>query len=122
MGINRHTPKAILYGPMCLGGFALHDIYCDQIIQHFIKINQHIRRQDNAGKAFLCNLNTYKVLLGSATQMFELSRARYMYVGETNTTVYYMWKMSTTWCLNMRYMGINSIQQKGFQGIPLLSI
>ena len=32
MRLNRHTPKALLFGPIQLGGFDLHDIYPDQTI------------------------------------------------------------------------------------------
>ena len=37
MGLNRHTPKALLFGPIQYGGFGLHDIYPDQIVRHVTK-------------------------------------------------------------------------------------
>ena len=112
MGINRHTPKALLFGPTSYGGFQLHDIYCDQIIQHIQRLQKHIRRQDVAGRAFMSNLNAYAILLGSATPTFQLSRTRYMYAGEYRTTVYFLWKMTTIWHLNLCYTGQHIIQQQ----------
>ena len=53
MGLNRHTPKDLLFGPLELGGFGLHNLYTNQIIQYIIKVNQHIRRLDRVGKAFI---------------------------------------------------------------------
>ena len=112
IGLNRNTPKALLFGPLCLGGFQLYDIYCAQIYQHVLKITQHIRRRDNVGKAFMSNMNVYSLLVGSATPFFHLSRARYMYVGEYNTTVYFLWKMNSIWKLNLHYTSQHCITQK----------
>ena len=95
MGLNRKTPRALLTGPMCMGGFELHDIYSAQISQHITKLLQHIRRQDEVGKALICNINAYCIIIGSVTPFFKLSRARYMYAGEFSTTVYYLWKMTS---------------------------
>ena len=90
MGINRKTPKALLTVPLSMGGFEFHDIYCDQISQHVTKLVQHMRRQDSVGRALICNINVYCVILGSATSYFKLSRARYMYAGEFSTTIYFL--------------------------------
>ena len=29
MGLNRHTPHAIIFGPAAMGSLELHDVYCD---------------------------------------------------------------------------------------------
>ena len=70
MGLNRNTPKALLYGPMELGGLELHDMYTEQLLQDFTKIQQHIRRNDNIGNAFLSNLIAYEIVIGSSKKLF----------------------------------------------------
>ena len=100
MGLNRNTPKALLYGPMELGGLELHDMYTEQLIQHTIKIQQHIRQNDNIGKAFLSNLIAYEIVIGSSKNLFHINPWRYCY-GEQASTVYYIWRMSRQWKLNL---------------------
>ena len=91
MGLNRHTPKALLFGPLQLGGFNLHDIYPDQIIRHVTKISQHIRRNDSVGKAFTSNLRVFEILLGSNKPLMKKNPWNYPYV-DRSTTIFYLWK------------------------------
>ena len=105
MGINRKTPKALIFGPMSLSGFEFHDVYCAQLHQHILKITQHMRREDNVGKGIMSNIHILSCILGSAQPLFNLSRTRYMYA-DGNTTVHYLWKMNKVWSLNMHYPGV----------------
>ena len=112
IGLNRKTPLALIGGPMRLAGFEFYDIYCDQITQHLTKITQHVRRKDSVGRALISNINAFTILLGSATPFLGLSRARYMYAGNTNTTINYLWQMSDIWMLNLQYTGPHCIKQR----------
>ena len=100
MGLNRNTPKALLYGPMDLGGMELHDIYTDQLIQHTYKLQQHIRREDNVGKAFLSNLTAYETVIGSSKPLLQINPWRYNY-DEQASTVYFLWRMTRHWKINL---------------------
>ena len=85
MGLNRHTPKSLLFGPPELRGFGLHDLYSDQITQHITKISQHIRRRDSVGRAFLSNIHVFEIIVGSAQPLFNLNYWNYSYVDKTTT-------------------------------------
>ena len=100
MGLNRHTPKALLHGPMDLGGLELHDMYTEQLTRHLEKIQQHIRRNDNIGRAFLCNLVSYEIVIGSSKPLFKINPWRYCY-GEQTSTIFYLWRMIRQWKLNL---------------------
>lgn len=110
IGLNRNMPKVLLFAPMSLGGYELHDLYCEQITQHIIKHIQHTWRMDNVGRAIKCNINALSVILGSNTPFFQLPRTQYMYGGQ-NTTLYYLWRMSTHWNPNIQYTGSICIRQ-----------
>ena len=100
MGINRNTPRAMLFGPIEMGGAGLFDIYTAQIEQHIIQITHHIRRQDQVGKAFICNLKAYETTIGSGQPLFDLNPWKYCY-GEKNSTIFFLWRISRFWKLNV---------------------
>ena len=109
MGVNRHTPHAIVFGPLAMGGLELHHIFIEQIVQHIRTITLHIRRQDFVGTTFLSNVKAYTVLIGSAKPLLSISPVHYNY-GEKNSTVYWMWRQNQWWKLGM-YLA----EDKGFQ-------
>ena len=80
MGLDCNTPRALIFGPLSYGGFEFHDIYCEQLQQHLVKITQHIRREDNAGKAMMSNIRMLSCILESSRQLFQLPRTRYIYM------------------------------------------
>ena len=90
MGINRHTPHALFFGPSSQGGFDFHDMYTEQIGKHIESIRNHIRRQDSVGKAFLKTLSLYEVVIGSARPLFDIKPWNYDY-GKMNSEVFFLW-------------------------------
>ena len=111
MGLNRHTPHAIIFGPAAMGCLELHDVYCDQLVQHLEKIKYHIRRKDNAGMAFLCNVHTYDILIGCTIGLMQMKPWNIPYIDQ-NTTVYYLWKQCIFWRLNITITTEKMFQQQ----------
>ena len=113
MGINRHTPKALIFGPKELGGFGFHDLYTDQMIQHITKITQHVRRNDSVGKVFISNLKTMALIVGSSTPFFELHYWNFQYVDGT-TTVYHLWRWTIFWKIDLK-MSIDYTERSPYE-------
>ena len=93
MGVNRHLPNVIKFGPYEYGGCQLMELYIKQLYQHIKELQKHIRRQDGVGKAFIANLNAMTVLTGSVTPIFQLNPDLHNYV-DTSNMVYYLWKVT----------------------------
>ena len=106
MGINRHTPRAILFGPIDMGGAGLFDIYVAQAQQHIVQAMYHIRRMDHVGQALLSNLSAYEVTIGSSNELFQLNPWKYCY-GEKESTIFFLWKMIRFWKLNVKVVPNN---------------
>ena len=106
MGINRHTPRAILFGPIDMGGAGLFDIYVAQAQQHIVQAMYHIRRMDHVGQALLSNLSAYEVTIGSSKELFQLNPWKYCY-GEKGSTIFFLWKMIRFWKLNVKVVPNN---------------
>ena len=114
MGINRNTPRALIFGPSQLGGLEFNDLYCEQLHQHISRLTQHIRRNDFAGKAFLCNMNAFSILIGSSFPLFEISPYKYGYAMQTST-VYYLWTITYHWKIRIS-LNTEQCNPQRFQG------
>ena len=60
------------------------------------------RRNDNVGKAFICNLHTFEILLGSNKPLMSIIPWQYNYV-DTSTTIFYLWKWAKFWKLGLDF-------------------
>lgn len=92
MGLNRNTPKALIFGPAKYGCLNLHDIYCKQLELHITKIIQHVRRNDDVGKAFISNIHSYEVTIGLSTPLFDNPPWNVPYA-QQQTVIYFLWKV-----------------------------
>ena len=50
LGINRHAPRAMIFGPRSRGGREIMDLRVEQPIQHLLCNLGHMRRDDSVGK------------------------------------------------------------------------
>jgi hypothetical protein len=90
LGLNRHTPRSVIYGPKLLGGLELMDLRCEQPHLHYQATLGHIRRQDQAGKGLRINISDLQAEIGSAYPVFHLDYTRYNY-GTAHTRMQYLW-------------------------------
>ena len=96
MGLNRHTPHALIFGPAARGGFDFHDLYSEQISKHIETVRNHVRRQDSVGRAFLMTLNTYEIMIGSSMHLFDIKPWIYSY-GEDSSEIFFLWLVCARW-------------------------
>jgi hypothetical protein len=91
LGLNRHTPRALIYRPQFRGGWGLVNLEKEQIVRHFESFQGHIRRNDDIGVSLRIQLSTQQLEIGSGALFLNTNPNLYMY-STTNTRLYYLWK------------------------------
>jgi hypothetical protein len=72
MHLNRHTPHAVLFGPMKYGRLAMPDTYTDQGYGQLRFLIGHLHLADEVGDLIKIASSHLQVQVGSATQFFCL--------------------------------------------------
>ena len=99
MGLNRHMPRAVVYGPRNLGGREIMDLRVEQRVHHWNANLGHMRRGDRAGKGLQLTLNDHQCMIGSSDHFLGLDPDKYDYA-DSNTRWIYTWKM--VWELKLK--------------------
>ena len=92
LGMNRHTPRAIVYGPMKYGGRNLLDLRIEQPTQHLRHTLGHMRRQDNTGKLLTITKRDTQLESGLSIPFYKTNPDEYNYVTK-NTRWRYLWQV-----------------------------
>ena len=90
--MNRHTPRAIVYGPATYGGREILDLRILQPVQHIRHNLGHLRRGDNTGKALIITKRDTQLESGLPTQFYKWNPSEVNYVTK-NTRWNYMWRV-----------------------------
>ena len=92
LGLNRHMPRAVVYGPRVLGGLQLMDLKVEQPTSNILTTIGHLRREDRVADMLLATLRDLQIETGSSTSIFQLNPSIYTYVTE-NTRWLYTWRI-----------------------------
>ena len=101
MGINRHTPRAVIYGPTSLGGLNLMDLRIEQVTIQWETTRGHLRRLDRAGKGIHITANDMQVETGSSIPFYNLDPEICNYVAKA-TRWRYLWETTAKMGLHIR--------------------
>ena len=93
MGINRHTPRAVIYGPRSLGGLELMDLRVEQAAIQWETTRGHLRRLDRAGKGVHITAHDTQVEAGSSIPFYDIDPQVCNYV-TAQTRWRYLWEMT----------------------------
>ena len=66
MGINRHSPRAVIYGPKSFGGLEMMDLRIKHAVIQWETMREHLHRLDRAGKGVSITANDTQVEAGSS--------------------------------------------------------
>jgi hypothetical protein len=91
IGLNRHTPRALIYGPIYRGGLGIVDLEEYQIVKHFEIFQGHLRRNDDLGLSLRIQLITQKLEIGCGRFFLNTDPNTYKY-STRNTRLSYLWK------------------------------
>ena len=98
IGLNRHMPRTLIYGPQKMGGLEIMDLRIEQPVAHWMASMGHMRRMDNTGKALLTTYLDHQIYLGSTHLFHDLDPKLYTY-GPSYTRWDYTWKMTAKYGL-----------------------
>ena len=101
MGINRKTPRCIIYGPRTMGGLEMMDVRVEQVSAIFEITKGHMRRLDRAGKGLYLTAHNMQVILGRSEPFYNLDPDRNDYTAD-NTRWKYIWTQVHRLDLNMK--------------------
>ena len=90
MGLNRHTPRVVIYGPKTLGGLELMDLRVEQIATQWETTIGHMRRHDRAGKGLYLTAHDTQIETGSGEPFYLLDPKKCNYTTEC-TRWRYLW-------------------------------
>ena len=90
MGLNRKMPRAVIYGPMALGGRELMDLRLEQVTSQWEATRGHMCRKDRVGQGLRLTLNDHQCIVGSEEFFLNVDPNVYNY-GITHTRWKYIW-------------------------------
>lgn len=92
MGLNRHIPKAVRFGPTKYNGKGLGDFSTEQYILHLEQFIGALRKRQELGDLFRIVMDKYQQLIGSEKHFLTLDPSVYSY-GESSF-MQYLWTKS----------------------------
>jgi hypothetical protein len=90
IGLNRNTPRAIIFGPKSLGGLELMDLRVEQIATQWETTRGHMKRLDRAGKGMFITAHDLQVEIGTTKPFFQLDPDELSYTVK-RTRWQYLW-------------------------------
>ena len=90
LGLNRNSPRAMIYGPRHLGGRQLMDLRVEQPTLHLEATMGHLRRGGKIGKALTITMRMTQAEVGTQTPFYELDPEKFNYT-TPNTRWRYFW-------------------------------
>jgi hypothetical protein len=91
LGLNRHTPLAVIHGPMFRGGLGITPLEEIQIVKHFTSFQSHMRRNDNIGKGLQIQLMVQQLEIGCGKLFLNTNPNDYPYATK-RTRLGYLWQ------------------------------
>jgi hypothetical protein len=91
LGMNRHTLRAIIYGPLYRGGLGLHSLDEKQSILHFELFQGHICRNDDIGTSLRIQTSSQQLEIGCGDLFLNTNPNIYCYSTE-NTQLSFLWR------------------------------
>jgi hypothetical protein len=91
IGMNKHTPRAIIYGPRYRGELGLQSLDEKQAILHFELFQGHIRQNDDIGKSLHVQTSTQQLEVGCGQLFLNTDPNVYCYSTEP-TRLSFLWR------------------------------
>ena len=91
LGLNQHFPKAILHGPMLLGGLELPDWELMSISARLATLMYHIRAADDTGKLLSISIQWTQLEIGTNDLFLNLKPSAFLSL-TTPTWITSLWK------------------------------
>lgn len=123
LGLNEHFPRAVLYGPMQLGGLEIPSIHVNTMCTRINYFLYHTRLSTKVGRKLEVSMAYIRQLLGLCTQVLSCSYETYGFL-ITNTLIKCIWAETEPFGITLRSHKNSSWvpQLQGAQDIAIMEI
>jgi hypothetical protein len=77
--LNRHMPRAVIYGPWFRGGLGIVKLEEQQIVKHFSSFQGHLQHQEDVALSIRIQLMIQQLEVGCVTLFLNTDPAKYPY-------------------------------------------
>ena len=80
LGFNRNLPRAVVFGPVAMGGLGLHDLYVEQGVRQISALVGHLRQASETSRMMTIELEWCQVQAGTGVNLLESPQPGFDYV------------------------------------------
>ena len=80
LGCNRNLPRAVVFGPVAMGGLGLHDLYVEQGVQQILALVGYSREASETSWMMTIELEWCQVQAGAGVNLLESPQPGFDYV------------------------------------------
>lgn len=91
LGMNRHTPRAVVWGPYKFGGLNILNIEVAQLSAHVLLLIANIRKGTATGRCLLMAMGMYQITLGCEKPFWDLNPEWYPTQSPRVLSLQYLW-------------------------------
>ena len=89
--LNRHMPRAVIWGPRQYGGLDVMNIEVEQLVAHVHLLITSIRKGNETGKSMLMAMSMYQLTLGCQRPFWDIDPEFYPIQSDEHLSMQYMW-------------------------------
>ena len=93
LGVNRHMPRDVVYGPKALGGREIMDLTLEQPTSNLRTTLGHLRRNSKATKLLYATMRDVQIETGTSQPFYQKDPEEYHFVTK-NTRWRYTWQLT----------------------------
>ena len=121
LGMNRNTPRVVIYGPKSLGDLELMDMQIEHATAQWETTKGHMKRVDRAGQGMFITAHNLQVEIGSKSPFYQLDHEVYNYA-TTDTRWQYLWKVMTSMELKMEIFQFWTPKKRGRNDCNIMDV
>jgi hypothetical protein len=89
--LNRHLPRAVVWGPRRYGGLDIMNVEVEQLAAHVHLIITSIRKNNETGKSMLLAFSMYQITIGCQLPFWEVDPDFYPTQSSAHLSMQYVW-------------------------------
>ena len=95
LGLNEHFRRALLHGPIALGGFGVLTAWAETLVEKFTYFVHHVRIGDDVGQQLKVSTAIAQLEVGTGTPFFHLPFEQWGHLA-TKSWIVHLWQ-SCSW-------------------------
>ena len=80
MGFNQNFPRAVVFGPISMGGLEFRDLYVEQGVARILLLLSHVYHRSMAGKMMRIAIDTLQMEAGTSELLLQETQPDLQYV------------------------------------------